>query len=339
MVLPLAIALGLGGAGLGLSIFGASKSAKAAKAAAEAIARENEEKTRAQNQGFTARMAATDAQTTGEVAAQTGMLEDKGRIAEAMRTSQRGALEGREKVLGGLNAQQEYLRSIGFASADQLMDRTSGANLAQSQQDWQDQAATLLDASNLAPLSGADQPGGTGDDPYTKAALKRRAAESAATIRKFGSLAAKVNSYAAPMNLVGNAVQESQTGIMPAQVASKLFQDSAPTLLAPSEVAWDNAGRFGEASMDVADQRGTNALGIAGLQYKNSTDIADLVQANRTTTAGNVSAQAQADAAYKAAIAGIYSGIGSTLMQGAGQYGPLPGFLKPGGSLGPPLPA
>ena len=320
------VTLGVMAVSAGVSAYGANQSANAQKKAANAVADQNVATQAAQAQGFADRMKATSAQTEAQKSAFQSTLGDETNIADAMRASQRGALKQQQDTLGALNTQEEGLRGAGYAAADDLMGRTSGANMGQSQTDWQDQARTLLDASGVPAFGTSEQ---TANDPEVNAALARRAAEAATNIRGYGAKASKLASYTAPLQLVQNAVQDTATGIMPAQVASKLLQSSSPVLLAPAETAWGNAQNYGSAAMSAAQQSGQAAQNIAGLQYQDSTDIANLNQSNRTVTAANIAEQAKADAAYQEAMGGVISNIGNMGLQGAGYYGTVPSFLKP----------
>lgn len=309
--------------GAGLSGYGMFQNARAQKDAANAIAQQNRETMAAQNEGFTSRLAATAAQTEAQKAAYQATLGNERDIANAMRARQQGAFQQQQSILDTANKAQEGFRGAGYANADALMGQTSGANLGQAQTDWQNQGASLLDAN----MPAFAQTGGTGDDPYVNQSLARRAAEAAANIRGYGAKTAKLGSYGAPFNTIGNAITESQTGIMPADMASKLLSSSAPVLLAPAETAWTNAGRYGEAAIGAAQQSGQMAQNIANLQYQNSTDLANLKQSDRDVTAANISEQAQADAKFKAAMGNVISGIGNLGLQGAGFYGKLPSWL------------
>jgi len=325
MCAPVLIALGVAAAGA--SIYGAVQQGNAAKQSARAIAEQNAATMEAQNKGFTQRLAATGAQTDAQTEAQRNMLLDETNISNTMRDRQGTALTVQQDILGAMNKEEGGYADAGKQAANLLLDQTDAGHLAQSQTDWQTQAASLLDASSVPALSGATEPGGTGDDPYTKAALARRAAEAATNIRSYGAKAARVSSYAAPLDLLQNETINSATGIMPAQQASKLLVASAPTILEPAQTAWGQAKDFGQASLAAANQAGQGALGLADLQYKNSTDIANLGQANATVTADNIAKQRQADAAWKASMGGVISGIGNLGMQALGYYGKLPGFL------------
>ena len=251
-------------------------------------------------------------------------MDNQQRIADAMRGGQTSAIEGQQDLLAGMNAEEGGYRDQGYANADDLMGKTSGENLAGAQSDWNSQAAHLLDANY--PVSGDS---GTSDG-VTNAALSRRAAEAATNIRAYGSKASQVGSYAAPLRTIQNAVTDSQTGIMPSAMASKLLQNSQPVLMSPSQTAWGNAGKYGEAAMGAAAAAGQSAQNIAGLQYQDSTDIANLTQADKATTAANIAEQAKADAAYKASMGQVFSSLGNLGLQGAGYYGKLPSFLQTG---------
>jgi len=318
---PVSIGVGLAVAGAGTSLYGMNQTANAQKAGANAIKEQNISDQIAQTKGFNQRLDATNAQTQAQKEAWQGTLTGQQQVADAMREGQSGAISRQQDVLGAVNDQEGALHETGMRYGNDLLDATSGANLGQAQTDWQHEAAHLLD-TNMP--GGGDS--GTEDD-YTNAALTRRAAEAASNIRQYGSRAAKVASYRSPLDLIQNANTETATGIMPAAAASKLLQSSAPVMLAPSEQQWTNVTQAGQAGMSAVQQQGQTAQNIAGLQYANSTDIANLNQSNATVTADNISKQAQANAAYKAAMGNVISGIGNLGLQGAGYYGKLPGFL------------
>jgi len=324
---------------LGTSIYGGVQQANAQRSAANAIAQQNAADIAAQNQGFTQRMEATQAQTQAQQQAFQQTIANRAQIADTMRQQQQGAFQANQSVLGAENTQQEALRAVGDQAAQNLLSQTSAPQLAQSQSDYQTQAANMLGNANVPALT-AQGPSSGVNDPATNAALARRTAEAAANIRQYGATAAKVGSYNAPLNLIGNAITNTQTGIMPAAAASQLLQSGSNLRLAPSQLLWTQAGQYGNAADLAAQSSGQNALQLASLKYNNATQLADLQQSDTERAAQNAANQAAANAAYQQQMGQVISGIGNIGSYATGRYGTLPGFLdKYPNTTTPPLPA
>src|SRR5215472_10378917 len=151
---------------LGTSIYGGVQQANAQRSAANAIAQQNAADIAAQNQGFTQRMEATQAQTQAQQQAFQQTIANRAQIADTMRQQQQGAFQANQSVLGAENTQQEALRAVGDQAAQNLLSQTSAPQLAQSQSDYQTQAANMLGNANVPALT-AQGPSSGVNDPAT----------------------------------------------------------------------------------------------------------------------------------------------------------------------------
>jgi hypothetical protein len=308
-------------------------SSQAQSRAANAIAQQNQATTAAQNQAFTQRMAAANAQTAAQSAAMQQTMADRSTAATSMRTAQLNAQQSQQDILAAENKQAEALRGTGDQAAQTLLQQTTGPQLAQGQQNAAAQGALLL--GQAAPQGPAPtDPQGTGDTA-TQDAVKRRLAEAATNVRTYGSKVSALQSYSQPTADIGQAIAANQYGIMPAQAAESLLRSGSATRLLPSQVAYRNAGDLGQAMDQLIASRGQGALDTAGLSYGNAVSTANLAQSDADTIAANRAAQAKADAAYQQSLGGIVSSVGQLGLYGAGRYGTLPGFLKtdPAGTI------
>lgn len=327
------IAAGLGTAA---SIYGATSSAGAAQDAAAATARSNQQMRDAQNTAFNQRMAATGRQTDAQRASMQQTMADRNAAAALMRQEQTRAVNANQANLAEENARAEALRREGDTQAQRLLTDTDAQAMEKMEQQRIAAQNLLLD-QNMPTIGPGPGPGPTsptddnGMSTGTRAALARRGAEAATNIREYGSKFANLAAYNAPMFGVGQAVAENKFGIMPAQAADTLLRTGAPIRALPSQIAFRSAGAEGGAMDELIRSRGQSELDTASLQYGNETGIANLGQQNAYTTAKNTSDQARADAAYKQAIAGIYSQLGNAAIQGAGYFG---GFNKIGDTVG-----
>src|ERR1700749_3210164 len=94
------LTIGLGVASAATSAYGSVQSANAQKKAANAVADQNAATQAAQKEGFPQRLAATGAQTEAQKQAFQSTLSNEQQIADAMRGSQRGAIQQQQDTLG-----------------------------------------------------------------------------------------------------------------------------------------------------------------------------------------------------------------------------------------------
>jgi hypothetical protein len=113
------------------------------------------------------------------------------------------------------------------------------------------------------------------------------------------------------------------------QVADKLLSSGTPIRLLPTQLAYRNAGDFGQAETSAIQSNTQGQLQLAGLDYGNTTGAANLGQQNANVAAANTAAQAKQDALWGQQMGGILSGLGNLGMYGAGYYGGGPEWLKP----------
>jgi hypothetical protein len=328
-------ALAVAGVSAAASLGGMYMSNQAQQRQAKSIGAQNAAMQAAQNSAFFERMNSARRQSDAQYATMQQGIEDQKAAADRMRASQNMAIEHRQELLAATNAQAEALRARGDTAAADLLERTNLEALDRAQDARVDQSQLLLDQSGAVPggsvpegPSAAD-PGASGTSTETDGAVARRMAQAATNIREYGQKLAKTASYGQPMNTVGLATADNRTGIMPMQVADKLLSSGTPIRLLPTQLAYRNAGDFGQAETG-AIQRNTQAhLDIAGLDYGNSTAAANLGQQNAGVAAANTAAQAKQDALWGQQMGGILSGLGNLGMYGAGYYGGGPEWLKP----------
>ena len=309
-------------AGVGTSLYGAASSAGAAQDAAAATARSNQQMRDAQNTAFQQRMAATGRQTDAQRASMTQTMADRNAAAALMRQEQSRAMDANKLNLEQENRLAEGYRREGDTKAQELLTDTDAQALAKMQAQREQDQNQLLTANmpTTGPGPGASDPT-AGLTSSTREAIARRGAEAATNIRDYGSKIARAASYGAPMFGVGQEIAENKFGIMPATAADALLHSGAPVRALPGQIAYRTAGAEGGAMDEVIRSRGQGELDTAALQYGNETGVANLGQSNAYTTAKNTADQAKADAAYKQAIAGIYSQLGNAAIQGAGYFG------------------
>jgi hypothetical protein len=292
--------------------------AKASTQAAQAVADQNRANQEAQNQGFTARNAAAmqQADTQREVSNQT--LAARNQAFDVTRQGQQGAMQRYQEMLDAQNQQAETLRSRGDTASQQLLEATSGQQLADAEERRRMQQEALL-AQNMPETEGP-----TTSDPVERAALARRVAEGATNIRHYGSALARADAYGAPSEEVKLAAADARYGIMPSQAAEKLLTSGSATRLLPSKTQYQQATSMGGAQDVYEQSRGQAGLDTAKLTADNATNIANLAQSNEQRAADNRSAQAQADAAAARAQGAMISSLGNVISYGAGYFGGNP---------------
>jgi hypothetical protein len=312
------------GVGALATVAGTVMSSQAQSAQARAIAAQNRATMQAQQQGFTERLRAGQAQTAGQAAAMQQTLQDQTAAAQQMRDAQMSALKGYQSTLDTENVQAAKLRDTGDTAAQTLLGQTTGPALDQAQTTSAAQAAALLQPSLPPGPQPTDPSGGnnaTTSDPNYQSALARRTAEAATNIRTYGGRIGQVESYNAPLEAINLATSANKTGIMPAQTADYLLRSGSNVRLLPSQVAYGAATGEGQAAQGLLQSRGQNALDAASLSYGNATDIANLTQSDADTLAANKAKQATADAQFQQSLGGLVSGIGNLGLYGAGRYG------------------
>ena len=302
---------------------GTIMSSNAAQAQQQAIAEQNRATALAQNQAFTARNLAGQAQTAGQLAASQETLTARADAANTMRENQAGALKNYQDIINAQNTQAESLRRTGDTQAQNLLQETNQPALDAAQQQRQQQAAALL-APGVPQGPGPTDPSGTNststDTTYTDAAA-RRTAQAAANIRTYGGKIAAVGAYDAPLQQTNLAIAENRAGIMPALTAEQLLRAGSATRLLPTQVAYRAATGLGGAQDVLLQSRGQGALDAAGLSYGNTVDIANLTQSDLDTIARNKSQQAQADASFAAQQGQTIKQLGNLGLYAAGAYG------------------
>ena len=326
-----AIPIAIAAVGAAASTYGAVQSSNAQKSAANALAQQNAATQQAQQQAFVTRIGAQSNQSDQQTAIAQQMMADRNTAANQMRAGQSSALDQQNQILGRENAQAEALRQQGDTQAQALLDRTNAANLTAAQDQAQQRATTLLEASQQAappPGPSASDPSGDASgssDPVTRAAVAARLHQAATNVRSYGADIAKVASYGQPLQAVGQAISANKVGIMPAAAADELLRGpGAAVRLLPSQIAYQNATNTGGAMDTLLQSRGQGQLNLAGLDFGNTVSSANLEQSDANTLAANKAAQAKADAAYAQQVAGIYSGIGQLGLYGAGYLGGNP---------------
>ena len=293
-----------------------------------AIGAQNQTLANEQNAAFEQRIQAGFQQTAAQTAAQQQTLNDRAAAAAQTGTQQMAALKQYQDTLNAENTQAASLRSTGDTAAQALLAQTSAPNLAAAQASQQAQAAALLAGQ---PQGGqgpqVTDPSGenaVSNDPTQRAAAARSAAEAATNIRNYGAKVAAVNSYDAPVQQVGLAIANNQTGIMPAQAANQLLQSGSNTLLLPTQTAYAGATARGQTLDTLIQSQGQSALDAAGLSYGNATDLANLQQSDVDTIAKNKLAQQTADIGGQAAIGAGISSLGNMGLRAYGQFGGAP---------------
>ena len=311
--------------------YGGVQSANAQRDAANAMAQQNLATSTAQNNAFSQRLAAGNQQADAQ-----GAIPDPGEgaarnaAATIMANAQKAALGQTNSVLDTENQAATQIRGQGDAQAQTLLAGTNAPALAQAQADEEARAAALLQQSSIGrqlgpqatnPSGGGSSSTSTTGDKVTDAAIARRTAIAATNVRNYGSDIAKVASYGAPLQAITTGIQSNQTGIMPAQEAGSLLAGGSATRLAPSLLAYGQAGATGQSADQIAQARAQGQMNYAGLNYGNTSEMADLGQSDADTQAANVAGQAKQNAAYQAQLAALVGSVGNLAAGIAGRTG------------------
>ena len=331
----LAIGSGLTAAG------GAAYSTVSARNAAATEAASQGQMIQNQNNAFMARNRAQQ-----DLTASTGDIQDQGldaqrSAADQMRRQQDAATAAKDQQLQEVNAQAAKNDQQGQTLGQTLSDATSGPALAAAQE--ADAAArsgavapTVSNIQVSNPLSSSASSGsdGTnqGDSTVQQATLKRMA-EAAGSVRDYASRAATIGSYGAPTFAVGQAVQNNQTGLLPAQLSDQLLKSGEGVKLLPYSTAYGNATNLGGTAQQDILSSTAGRQNLANLTFGNAVDESNLSQADKDQLAQNRSNAAAADAKIQGSLGQLISTAGNIGLMGAGYYGAKPG--TPGVSLTP----
>ena len=313
------VSIGLAAVGAASSLYGTVQQTSIANQQAKNVQAQNIADMTAQNTAFQARNQAGLQQTAAQFNAQQATMDARNQAFSQMRGQQTSALQQYQDTLKAQNEQADALRQTGDTAAQQLIQDTSGPQLAAAQTAQAAQAAQLLQ-SNQQP--GGPQPtdpsGAVSNDAVTQGALARRTAEAATNIRNYGAKVGQLASYDAPAQQTALAIAANKYGIMPAQAAESLLQSGSKIQLLPSQVNYQAATGLGTAQDQLIQAKGQSALDTAGLTYGNAVDIANLNQSNAQTLAANQEKQTEANLNAQAAQAKAIGNLGNLALYGAG---------------------
>lgn len=302
-----------GGTNMGAAVFGANAQSKAAQAQADA----NFQAMQAQNAGFFARnQAAQQALAATSQAQRTAQDATNASFAD-MRSQQAAALDSRASTLADENTQADAIRQGADAQQAQLLNNTSGQNLAASQAaDYANRVAGMAPAADNITTAAPLQAGGAD----TKQAYAGRLAEAAANVRSYGQKLAQVASYTAPLTTVGQSITQEQGGIMPLAQANQLLQSGQTTRLLPSETAYQIAGSENQAKQAAIGSDLQGAKNVITAAQSGADSVADLSQQGTTQLAANKATQAGMEAAAKSQLAALIGQAGNMASYGSQRY-------------------
>jgi hypothetical protein len=298
-------------------------------AAAQASAAQQSEAQ--QNTAFMQRQSAAQQQ----LASQTQLAEQQD---QAFTTNQAQTQAAQMAALGQTSSTTNQLNQDEQAISDDANNTVqSGINSIGNGALSAAQASMDTQQSNLnAPVSQAistNNPLGAADTGVTAAAMAAGDQASAKYVSNYGDAQAKLQSYSAPITLANQTATGINTALMPTAAADELLKGSAPSILAPSQLAYTQAGELGSA-INTADQSNEQAgLSLASATNSDADDLANLQQQDAGAITQNQLTQQQQRAAALSSLGSGLTAVGNAGLNIAGTTGAF-SQTKGLGSLG-----
>lgn len=321
MCVPLAAGAAIVGAAA--AVAGAGVSYEQGQNAASAANQAQQEAMQSQSTAFNARMQAQQEQLAGETTANNEEANTFQKNQQAQQEAQMSDIAANQKAVGGINSQEQAIADQANQVVQQGVQATSGQNLAaaQAQQQAQQQA---MNAPVSATAGSTNPLGNESSDTATAGAMAGAQKEAESYVSKYGDTQAKLNSYSAPIQLANTTSGNIQDYLMPLNVQDQLLKSSAPAILAPSNLAYEQAGTYGNA-VQAANQSNTDAFkGVVDASAANAEALADQNQGDTNVNTQNTLSAAQQRAANLAALGQGLTSVGD----GAIQVGASQGGLK-----------
>jgi hypothetical protein len=277
-----------------------------------------------QNQAFDERAAASQQQ----LASQTQLAEQQD---QAFSTNQAQTQDAQMAALGQTSSTTAALNQDEQAIATDANNVVNtGVNSVNSGALSAAQASLTQQQSNLnAPVDQAiatNNPLGAADTGQTAKAMAAGDAASAKYVSNYGDAQATLQGYSAPITAVNQAATGIQTQLMPVASADQLLKGSAPSILAPSQLAYTQAGTLGSA-INTADQSNEQAgLSLASATNADADDLADLQQQDAGVLTQNQLTQQQQRAAQLSSLGQGLTTVGNLGLYGAGSQGAFKGL-------------
>ena len=250
-------------------------------------------------------------------------------------------LTNRQNVINQTNEQTQALSDKANQAVSQGTAAVTPASLQQSQAD-QVAAQSALNAPNVQNIQ-TSNPLGAADTGVTKDAMDAGNAEAAKYVKNYGDTLADLSGYNAPLQLANTTATGINTALMPLSAQNQLIQTSAPALLAPSTLAYQQDQAY---AGDVNQANAMTYQGETGLAQdtaSNETTLANLLQGDTNTNIQNtLSLKQMADAAMAGVGTGVTS-LANTGLNFAASQGAFNGLFNttpavPNGTAAPVIP-
>lgn len=325
MCVPLAIGAAIastvvGAAGAGLAYSQGQDAASSAAAAQQQAAA-------SQNTAFMARNQAAQQQLADQTAISDRTQQTFQQNQQAQQDQQLAAMDQHTNTLAGINTQEQAISASRDQAVNAGLASSNAAALAQAQAaqgasqvalNAGAQGGTAISVSNPTTTGGA---AGGGSSSITKDANDAAMARSNAVVSQYGGSLARLSAYNAPTTTANEATTNINTGLMPTVAAEQLLKTSAEPLLAPSNLAYQQAGQYGAAVdlSNAADNQAALAVSQSAADSKDA--LANLTQSNDAARIqGNLNLTQQR-AANLAALGNGLTQLGGAGLTLAGSHG------------------
>jgi hypothetical protein len=314
------------GVGVAASLAGTGLAYSQGQAAMNAQQQANASAEQQQNTAFMQRMNAQQTQLAGETAANEKADQAFTTNQAETQAAQMAALGQTQSTTNQLNDQEQAISTAANDTVSSNLAAASAPALADAQA-VQTQQQQSLNAPVVSSIQ-ANNPLGPADTGPTASAMAASDAASAKYVSNYGDTLAKLSGYNAPITLANQQAQKTAIGLMPIASADTLLKGSAPAILAPSQLAYTQAGQLGSTinTSNQLDQQG--ALQLTDSAAADQTALANLQQEDSGALTQNQLTQEQQRAASLAGLGQGLTSIGNMGVYYGGASGALGGLGK-----------
>jgi hypothetical protein len=314
----------IGGISAAAAAGGAYETYSSGQQAAAAQGAAEDQSIAQQNTAFQQRQAASQQQLQSQTALSEQQEQAFSTNQEETQAQQMAALGDTQSTTNQLNQDEQAIATDANNKINAGIQSVNNGALPAAQ------ASLTAAQSNLnAPVAAGlavNNPLGAADTGPTAQAMAGSDAASAKYVSNYGDAQAKLAGYAAPITAVNQAATNTNINLMPTAAADVLLKGSAPSILAPSQLAYTQAGDLGQAINTSNASNEQAGLALASAQNSNADDLANLQQQDAGAITQNTLTQQQQRAAQLSALGSGLTTIGNTGLYAAGRSGAFTGL-------------
>lgn len=316
-------------AGLALSAGGAYQTYSSGQSAASAAEQAQSDSLAAQNTAFQSRLSAKQQQMADQTAVNDASATAFQKTQAATQAAQTADLAARQSAVDTVNQQTQadsgsVNQAIKTGVAATTAPALAGAQVAQVT----DQNSRFSPVVN-AIAAGNPVASNSGSSTVTNDAMAAGSRAAAKYVGQYAGNQADLTGYSAPITLANQTAENMGTNLMPAAAMDSLVKTGAPAILAPSSLAYTQAGAYGGAALNANQLLTQNATTLAATKAGNAVDLANLAQSDTSNAIQSSLNVAQATDAAAAGLGTAISSIGNLGLTYAGSRGAFANLFSP----------